>query len=260
MGSALIKGAVQASIIQPENLHLFDIHRESAQSLASELNAQISPSLKEIATVADTLLLCTKPNNIPEALKAMERPQNSSAKLIISIAAGVTLETLQQHAIPTDRIVRAMPNTPALLGKGAIGYFGNQNVTSDDKNQLKALFNAVGISCEVNNEDLIDAVTALSGSGPAYFYTIIESLANGAIDLGLDQETALQLSIQTAIGAAEMLKQTGESPEELRRQVSSPGGTTLAGLAKLTEKDLQSTLKAGVQAAYDRAKELGRVG
>jgi len=250
MGSALIKGAVQASIIQPENLHLFDIHRESAQSLASELNAQISPSLKEIATVADTLLLCTKPNNIPEALKAMERPQNS----------GVTLETLQQHAIPTDRIVRAMPNTPALLGKGAIGYFGNQNVTSDDKNQLKALFNAVGISCEVNNEDLIDAVTALSGSGPAYFYTIIESLANGAIDLGLDQETALQLSIQTAIGAAEMLKQTGESPEELRRQVSSPGGTTLAGLAKLTEKDLQSTLKAGVQAAYDRAKELGRVG
>jgi pyrroline-5-carboxylate reductase len=202
------------------------------------------------------LLLCTKPQDIVATLGACKFSPEKS-KLLISVAAGVTLATLEANTPETVRIVRTMPNTPALVGKGAAAYCLGSRCVAGDAEVVESLLGAVGLSVSVP-EKLMDAVTGLSGSGPAYVYLIIEALADGGVAQGLPRADAIRLAAQTVSGAAEMVIQTGQHPAVLKDMVTSPGGTTIAGLAVLEEKNVRSALISAVSAASARAAELGK--
>ncbi len=180
-------------------------------------------------------------------------PAAGRAKLVISIAAGVTLGSLA--AALKARLVRTMPNTPALVGEGATAIAWGRGVTKADKALVGKLFGAVGTTVEVP-ESLMDAVTGLSGSGPAYVFTVIQALADGGVQAGLPRATALQLAEQSVTGAAQMVLATGTHPLQLRDQVASPGGTTIRGIAELETRGVSGAFMAAVRAAAARSKEL----
>ena len=179
-----------------------------------------------------------------------------SSKLFISIAAGIKIDDLEKSLKNDDRVIRVMPNTPAMIGQGASAQSKGKNATKSDAEFVSKILNAVGISVELP-EKRLDAVTGLSGSGPAYIYTVIEALADGGVLVGLPKEKALTLAAKTVIGAAKMVMKSNEHPAKLRDQVTSPGGTTIAGLAALESGKLRSTLIEAVKAATKRSEELG---
>ena len=179
-------------------------------------------------------------------------------QLVVSIAAGVKIGRLESGLGGAARIVRAMPNTPALVSRGATALCGGKNARRADVSAARDIFRAVGVVHVVGDEDLMDAVTALSGSGPAYVYRFAEALIEAGARCGLPAELSSVLAYETIAGAAEMLVRTGEAPSKLREAVSSPGGTTLAGLAALDERGFYDTVIAGVEAAKRRSRELGR--
>jgi pyrroline-5-carboxylate reductase len=190
-------------------------------------------------------------------MDAISEAMAGKSVLVISIAAGITLSALEATASEQFRLIRAMPNTPALIGKGAAGYCLGSNATGDDAKTARCLLEAVGLAVEVP-ERLMDAVTGLSGSGPAYVYLMIEALADGGVCAGLPRADALRLATQTVIGAACMVQETGEHPAILKDMVTSPGGTTIAGLAALERHGVRSALIEAVGAASRRATELGQ--
>jgi pyrroline-5-carboxylate reductase len=199
-----------------------------------------------------------KPQNMDEVLAGL-RGEVTAGHLFISIAAGVTCARIQRGLGERARVLRVMPNTPALLGKGmSVLVRGMYATAADEKVGLK-LFNAVGEAVAAPDERMLDAVTGLSGSGPAYVYRFAEALMAGGVAAGLPGPVARQLTIQTLVGAAAMLKETGESPESLRAKVSSPGGTTLAGLSELEHRGFKDAVGAAVITATRRSQELGRV-
>jgi pyrroline-5-carboxylate reductase len=177
-------------------------------------------------------------------------------RLVISIAAGITLAALEDAAGVQDRVIRAMPNTPALVGKGAAGFCLGTRATREDAAVAKHLLGSTGLAVEVP-ERLMNAVTGLSGSGPAYIYLVIEALADGGVRMGIPRADAIQLAAQTVLGAAAMVMETGQHPAVLKDMVTSPGGTTIAGLAELERNGLRSALIEAVTAATRRADELG---
>ena len=179
-----------------------------------------------------------------------------SGKLFISIAAGVTITAIEEALGSDARVIRVMPNTPALIGQGASAYALGTHATASDSELAASLLASVGTVAEVP-EKLLDAVTGLSGSGPAYVYTIIEALADGGVLCGLPKDKAVQLAAQTVAGAANMVLSTGEHPAALRDQVTSPGGTTIAGLQTIEAGNLRATLIDAVEAACSRSKQLG---
>ncbi|MDE0569515.1 MAG: pyrroline-5-carboxylate reductase, partial [Verrucomicrobiales bacterium] len=181
----------------------------------------------------------------------------TQSKLFISIAAGLQLMDLEESLGESARVIRVMPNTPALVGKGASAFSRGTKANDEDTNFVINILGSVGKVLEVP-EKQIDAITGLSGSGPAYIYTVIEALADGGVLVGLPEDQALLLAAQTVSGAAEMILQTGEHPASLRDQVASPGGTTVAGLAALESGKLRATLIDAVRAATLRSKELGK--
>lgn len=253
MGSALLSGAVEAGAVEPSDLQLCSASGTSAQALAQETGGTVA-SLDEVAAIADVVLICTKPADVLQVLNSLS--QTSRARLVISVAAGVTTATMERHLGSSDRVVRCMPNTPSLVGKGAAGFCGGVNATQEDLATTAKILGSVGIAVQVK-ESLIDAVTGVSGSGPAYIYTIIEAMADGGVKNGLPRAQALELATQTVLGAAQMVAETGDHPAVLRDNVTSPGGTTIAGLAALEAGNLRSTMISGVDAAVARAKELG---
>ena len=255
MGSALLKGAIKAGAVVPADVTAFDQYQPSAESLAGETGAQLASSNAGVVERADAILLCVKPHDMLTMLA--ELSEQSSGKLFISIAAGVLIDDLESVIDATARVIRVMPNTPALIGQGASAYSLGTSATSEDAAITEALLGAVGTVMEVP-ERLLDSVTGLSGSGPAYVYTIIEALADGGVLTGLPRDKAIQLAAQTVAGAANMVLQTGEHPAALRDQVTSPGGTTIAGLAAIEAGALRATLIRAVEAATARSKELGK--
>jgi pyrroline-5-carboxylate reductase len=176
--------------------------------------------------------------------------------LIVSIAAGITVSHLEQWLGPGQSLVRCMPNTPSLIGKGATGLFANKNVSAEQKQLTEELLTAVGIALWLDNEDAIDTVTALSGSGPAYFFLLMEALQETAVTMGLDADTAKELTYQTAIGAAELAASSSTTTAELRRQVTSPGGTTEKAVNQFEAGGLRDLVRKALTAAQDRSKEL----
>lgn len=257
MATALAGGISQASLAKASQIVASDPHEGGRQAFAKAVPGAVV--VAENATVAresEVVILAVKPQYMPSALESIAS-ELSTQSLVVSIAAGVTLQTLGDALSAGTKLVRVMPNTPCLVGRGASGFSPGQHATSEDTELVNRLLNAVGIAFEVP-EPLLDAVTGLSGSGPAFVYTIIEALSDGGVLAGLPRQVASQLAAQTVNGAASMVLETGIHPAELREAVASPGGTTIAGLETLERGGIRSALQAAVKAAAERSRELGQ--
>lgn len=256
MGTALVEGAIRAGVIAAGDVIGVDPWLAAQEQFAKVTGARVATEISALAG-CEVILLCTKPLDALTAMRAAADACLGQSVLVISIAAGLTVSALEAVAAEHLRVIRAMPNTPALVGKGAAGYCLGTRATPADAAITRLLLGAVGLAVEVP-ERLMDAVTGLSGSGPAYVYLIIEALADGGVCAGLPRADAVLLAAQTVLGAATMVLETGKHPAVLKDMVTSPGGTTLAGLAVLERHGLRSAMIEAVAAATRRATELGQ--
>jgi pyrroline-5-carboxylate reductase len=255
MASALLGGVLKAGVCVPGQVWVSDCQRAVATQLAAATGVHVVDANEAVAEASEVLLLCVKPQDAVAVLEVL-RPQ-LAGKLVVSIAAGVSLAALQGAVGPEARVVRVMPNTPALVHRAASAYAMGSAATQEDAAVVERLFGAVGVVCRVK-EGLLDAVTGLSGSGPAYGFLFMEALADGGVLMGLPRDMALRLAAQTLSGAAEMVLQTGQHPAVLRDQVASPGGTTIAGVEALELGGVRAGIIQAVRAAAERSQEMGR--
>jgi pyrroline-5-carboxylate reductase len=254
MAAALVRGLVGAGF-SPKQIVLFDLDERKSSALSADVGATALDSASEVARRADIVILAVKPHAV---LKVLAELQAHSTKCLwISIAAGVSLGAMEGALSPGAAVLRAMPNTPALVGKGATGLSAGQHVGPAEVELAQSLLSAVGI-CEVVAESLMDAVTGVSGSGPAYVMLVIEAMADGGVRAGLPRNVALKLAAQTVFGSAALLLETGKHPGELKDMVTSPGGTTIAGVAALEAAGLRSALIDAVTAATARSRDLSK--
>lgn len=253
MGSALARGVLAAGICSPADMLLCDRAADAAETLAGVSGAAVAADARSLSAASEIIILCVKPDDVPSVLA--EAAPELAGKLLASIVAGITIASLQSAA-PDARVARVMPNTGVLVQKGASAYALGSGATDDDARAVGRIFSAVGSAFAVK-ENLLDAVTGLSGSGPAYVYLFIEALSDGGVQMGLPRALATSLAAQTVMGAAAMVEQTGMHPAVLREMVTSPGGTTIAGLAELEQAGLRSGVINAVRAATVRSRELG---
>jgi pyrroline-5-carboxylate reductase len=256
MGEALIKGLVSANVVAPEAIYASDVRVERLQELDQQYGIRPASSNVEVVRQADVVILAVKPQIITPVLKEIAATL-TKRKLLISIAAGVSTARIRADLGKDARLIRVMPNTPALVLEGVTAIAKAAGLEPDDLDTAGEIFSAVG-RVVVLDEDLLDAVTGLSGSGPAYVAVVIESLADGGVKMGLDRITAMTLATQTVLGAAKLLLETGLHPGALKDMVSSPGGTSIAGIAALEEGGIRTTFIKAVERATLRSKELGR--
>ena len=256
MANALIRGLL-AQGIPPQHLMAADIDSDKLQKLKDDCGIQAANS-KEIAAIADVVVLSVKPQVMRDACQQIRPALEERSCLMVSIAAGITCQHLQNWLGTQLALVRCMPNTPALVGKGATALYANANVSAAQRELAEAILAAVGLTLWLDDETDMDAVTALSGSGPAYFFLLMEALQDAALEMGLDADTARQLTYQTAIGAAELAASSSASTAELRRQVTSPGGTTEQALNLFEEGGLRELVNNALVAAQRRSRELAR--
>ena len=245
MGQAIVKGLVASKAIAAD--HIYNIHREKAAALAEETGAVVVDSPLELAKRSQALIMGVKPNMMEKALASV-RDGLSSDSVVISIAAGVSLESLAGYAGEATKIIRVMPNTPAMVGQGMASISPNGMVTAEETADAVAVFSSFG-KAEVVDEKMIDAVCGLSGSGPAYVYLFIEALADGAVLEGMPRQMAYTFAAQTVLGAAKMVLKTGAHPGALKDAVCSPGGTTIRGVAALERGGLRAAVINAVDAA-----------
>lgn len=254
MGGAILQGVFASGGLPPALLRACDTNAAALEQLRDTLGIETTSDASELLGWADVVLLALKPQVIPTVLptlKAAWRP----GTLVISVAAGLTTSALQALLPDGLRVVRTMPNTPALVRAGVTAIARGATATSDDVTLTRDLFASVGTSV-ILDEAHLDAVTGLSGSGPAYVLLFIEALADGGVKMGLPRATALELARQTVLGTAQLLCSTGEHPAKLKDAVTSPGGTTIAGLMALEEGALRYTVMNAVQCATLRSIEL----
>jgi pyrroline-5-carboxylate reductase len=257
MGTALGQGFVKSGLIPAENLLAGDLDEAALKRFAQATGGCTTSDNTEVAKQSDVVFLAVKPAQIQLVADGL-RGKIATESLVVSIAAGIRLATLAGLLGPKVRLVRVMPNTPCLVGRGACGYCLGEQATAADGQLVRQLLGAVGLAYRVD-EKLLDAVTGLSGSGPAFVYVIIEALSDGGVRMGLPRNVAMALAAQTVCGAAEMVMSTGEHPGLLKDRVTSPGGTTIAGLQALESAGLRAALMAAVEAATRRSIELGTV-
>ena len=256
MARALGRGFVTAGLVKAEHVVAFDPVPAAGEQFAAEIpGAKLLANNRAVVAAADVIWIAVKPQHMSAVCDEM-RPAVSPGKLFVSIAAGVPLARLCA-GLGTQRVVRVMPNTPCLVGQGASAFAPGTQATAEDEALVERLLSAVGTAVRVD-EKLLDAVTGLSGSGPAFIYTIIEALSDGGVRAGLPRAIATALAAQTVRGAAEMVLVTGEHPAVLKDHVASPGGTTIAGLQALEHHGVRAALIAAVVAATERSKELGK--
>jgi pyrroline-5-carboxylate reductase len=255
MARALAKGFVEAGLVKPEQIVASDPVPAAAQEFAAQVAAKTLPSNLAVVERASVIFLATKPQSMA-AVFAELSGKVSPDKLFVSIAAGVPIAKLSE-GLKSPRVVRVMPNTPALVGEGASAYALGPGATAADSQLVGQLLSAVGKALVVE-EKLLDAVTGLSGSGPAFVYVMIEALSDGGVRMGLPRDVAAALAAQTVRGAAAMVIETGEHTSVLKDRVASPGGTTIAGLQVLEDRGLRAALIAAVEAATRRSQELGK--
>lgn len=255
MGSALLQG-VAKTLAPDSRLWLNDVYEASAQGLAKTLGESAEVvSTDALAKQSDVIILAVKPNDMRALCESLAKVKGS--RLHLSIAAGLTLADLESWLGAEQRVIRSMPNTPALVGTGAAAFSRGSTATAADAATALAILGAVGTADEVP-EKLLDAVTGLSGSGPAYVYTIIEALADGGVLMGLPRATAIRLAAQTLAGAAQMVLETGKHTGTLRDEVTSPGGTTIVGLEQLEKHGLRHALIQAVRCATEKAQAMGK--
>jgi pyrroline-5-carboxylate reductase len=256
MATALGKGWIQARLVKPDQVLASDPAEAARAAFARETGARTTGYNPDVAKFAPVLILAVKPDQVADVLREI-RPALTEKHLLLSIAAGITLARLETSLGPEARIIRVMPNTPALVGASASAYALGRGATAEDAGLAQQLFSAVGTAFAVK-EGLLDAVTGLSGSGPAYACLIIEGLSDGGVAAGLPREVATRLAAQTLLGAAQMVLVTGQHPGALKDMVTSPGGTTIEGLNELEKAGVRGALINAVRAAAEKSKKLGQ--
>jgi pyrroline-5-carboxylate reductase len=255
MAGAFIHGLLNQRTCAPERIIASDLRAERLHELQHKYGIQTTLDNRHAAGRGDVVVLSVKPQTL-SALLAEVGASIARESLIISIAAGVPLSVIESQLGEGYRVIRAMPNSPALVGAGATGIAAGSRATADDVALAEAMFKSVGIVVSLP-ENLLDAVTGLSGSGPAYVFVIIEALADAGVEMGLTRTHAQQLAVQTLIGSAKLVAQTGEHPARLKEQVTSPAGTTIAGLQALEAAGIRKALGDAVRSATARAHVLG---
>lgn len=254
MGSAILEGLLGRGLIRANQALIYDPSPERTQA-GERIGAAIADSAQAVAAAADILMLAVKPQIMDAALSGIAESRKSSG-LIISIMAGISIARIQARLGGDVRVVRVMPNTPALVLAGAAGIALGPGCTDADAAAAQQIFDAVGVT-EMVEEHELDAVTALSGSGPAYFFYLVESMVNAAVAEGLEPGAAMRLAAQTFHGASALLRESHESPATLRERVTSKGGTTEAALRHLREGGFESLVREAIRAAAERSRELG---
>ncbi|MBN8612563.1 MAG: pyrroline-5-carboxylate reductase [Deltaproteobacteria bacterium] len=255
MAGALIKGILASGALQPEQVLVTDVRKARLEELKAKHGVRVISSNEEAARLADVVVLATKPQVFDRLLPEVKKGVRPEA-LVISIAAGIPVSAIEALLPAKTRVVRTMPNTPAIVDAGATAIAAGTHATEDDVALARALFDSVGVTV-VLDESLLDAVTGLSGSGPAYMFLIIEALSDAGVKVGLHRDSAQLLAAQTVLGSAKLLLETGEHPGRLKDMVTSPGGTAIAGLASLEAGGLRTTLINAVETATARARTLG---
>lgn len=256
MATALAKGWAAAGLLDTARSVASDPYPAARDKFASATGVRAVESNADVVGAADMVVVAVKPQTMAAVLDEV-RPLLADRHLVVSIAAGVTLKQLADGLGPDVRVVRVMPNTPCLLGASASGFAAGPAATKDDVALVAQLFGAVGKAFALP-EGQLDAVTGLSGSGPAFVYVMIEALADGGVRVGLPRDVALALAAQTVLGSARMVLETGQHPAAMKDAVASPGGTTMAGLHALERGGFRAALMDAVEAATRRAEELGK--
>jgi pyrroline-5-carboxylate reductase len=255
MGEALIRGLVKTGLIPPEDLFVADVRLDRLEELSRLYGLHTLSDNALLVRRVDVVLLAVKPQILAAVLR--EIGPVAGGKLLVSIAAGVSTARIRSQLPAGIRLIRTMPNTPALVLEGATAIARADGLEPGDLETAQEIFGAVG-KVVVLDEDLMDAVTGLSGSGPAYLAVIVEALADGGVRVGLDRQTAMTLATQTVLGSARLLIETGTHPGQLKDMVTSPGGTAIAGIHTLESGGLRRTLIDAVERATQRSRELGR--
>ena len=254
MASALAGGMVESGLIKGRQLIASDVVQAALKSFTKSTGGRTAKSNAEVLRKADIIIIAVKPHQVIELLNELS-DQITSKHLFISIAAGVSLAQLEEALGDKTRVIRVMPNTPALVGEGASGFARGSKAKAADAKLAKQLLESVGMAIEVP-EHLINSITGLSGSGPAYGFQMIEAMSDGAVAAGLPRDLATPLAAQTLLGAAKMVLETGEHPGKLKDMVTSPGGTTIEGLHEMEAAGVRGGLMNAVRAASDKAANL----
>lgn len=257
MARALIGGLLRQGW-PPAQLVVSEPGMAARQALAADFGVQVEVDNLQAVNAAEVVVLAVKPQVLAQVCGQLQPALSGSAPLVISIAAGITTGSLRALLGPAVRIARCMPNTPALVGQGISGLYADADVSSAERELVQTLLGAVGDTVWIEREALLDAVTAVSGSGPAYFFALMEALIEGAVAQGLPPAVARQLVLKTALGAASLAVASDDPPELLRQRVTSPGGTTAAGLEALAQHGLHAAAVAAVAAATRRGVELSQ--
>ncbi len=259
MGRALCHGLVSSSAVPANHILISDPHSDHASRLQDLLGVKVAEGNPQVAKYTDIVILAVKPFNVASILdeicESLGRESGKSLPLLISIAAGIHISKIEAHLHQPNPVVRAMPNTPAQVNLGACAYARGTHASDEHVIQVSEIFNSIGIALEVP-ETMMDAVTALSGSGPAYVFLMIEALVDGGVKAGLPREIAHKLASQTVLGAAKMVIETGLHPAQLKDMVTTPAGTTMAALASLEKSGIRAALIEAVEKAAIRSREL----
>ncbi len=255
MGEAMLSAVLAAGLATSDQVTVSDVSRERQEYLAERFGVTVTDDNRRAAAGSDIIVLAVKPQNLAEAMAGLNgslRP----AQLVLSIVAGTRIESIQR-GLGHAAVVRSMPNTPAQIGQGMTVWTSAAEVSAEQRQSAGAVLGAMGREIAVGDEDNVDKATAVSGSGPAYLFLFIEALTGAAVEIGISPEVAQELVLTTVLGAGRLVEQSGRDPAELRRMVTSPGGTTAAALSELAEGKFSELMTRAVRAAYRRARELG---
>ncbi|MCD6152510.1 MAG: pyrroline-5-carboxylate reductase [Syntrophobacterales bacterium] len=255
MGEVIASGVISSNLVSIETLVISDSAEERLIYLKKKYQVRTMRNNTEAAQYADIVILAVKPQNIEKVLEEITDSVDKT-KLIVSIAAGISTKVIEGYLKKGIHVIRAMPNIPALISEGATALAAGDKATDDDLELVRQIFDSIGITVIVK-EELMDAVTGLSGSGPAYVFIIIEALSDAGVKMGLTRNTALRLAAQTVVGAARLCLKGDKHPAQLKDMVTSAGGTTIAGVKALEDGRLRGTLMSAVEVATIRSKELG---
>lgn len=255
MGRAIIEGLLKAGLYEKENIFVYDVSEKALSTLKNELGIETVKSSTELVKNVDTLILSVKPHILPIVLKECGK-ELTKKQVIISIAAGVTLDFLESQLSADYKFVRVMPNTPALVGEGMAALCANSQVNQEEQDQVLAIFSSFG-KAKFLPERLIDAVVGVSGSGPAYVYLFIEALADGAVLEGMPRNDAYEFAAQTVLGSAKMVLETKRHPGDLKDMVCSPGGTTIEGVKVLEKGGFRGLVMETVHEVAEKNRQMG---
>ncbi len=255
MGEAMLAAVLGKGLSTPQAVWVSDVSQARLKHLEQKYGVAVTGSNRQAAETGDVVVLAIKPQNLAEVMTELSG-QLKPAQLLLSIIAGARIDTLRL-GLKHGCIVRVMPNTPARIGEGMSVWTATTEVTEQQRGWARAILGAMGKEIYVDDERYIDMATAVSGSGPAYFFLVVESLVDAAVRIGLPRDIAQQLVLQTMLGSGHFIQKSGKEPSELRRMVTSPGGTTAEALLRLEKGRFSQLLIEAVKAAYDKAKRLG---